>query len=105
MQRDAPVADYCLACDTPAAAPLFQRGECARHELAQLAGRHPGGEALERVMARLLTRCSAREPDGCSLMATETSERQPSAVARMQAGRHTVWLSKTGAMPACGPII
>ena len=66
--------DYGLACDTLAAAPLFQRGECARHELAQLAGRHPGGEALERVMARLSTKCPARRSfGGCRLKGTAMS--------------------------------
>mmetsp|Transcript_105727 Transcript_105727/g.299052 ORF Transcript_105727/g.299052 Transcript_105727/m.299052 type:complete len:244 (-) Transcript_105727:57-788(-) len=41
------------------------------------------------VMARLATRRSERESDGCSLTLTETSQRQPSAAARMHADRQT----------------
>merc|ERR1712187_262775 len=54
-------------------ASLFQRGEYVMHELEQLQQRHPESDISEAI-AKLRTRRSAREPDGCSLTLTQASQ-------------------------------
>jgi ankyrin repeat protein len=54
-------------------ATIFQRGEYVIHELEQLRQRHPENDFSEAI-AKIRTRCSAREPDGCSLTLTQASQ-------------------------------
>eukprot|EP00747_Dinoflagellata_sp_TGD_P150832 gnl/TRDRNA2_/TRDRNA2_177152_c1_seq5.p1 gnl/TRDRNA2_/TRDRNA2_177152_c1~~gnl/TRDRNA2_/TRDRNA2_177152_c1_seq5.p1 ORF type:complete len:128 (-),score=22.58 gnl/TRDRNA2_/TRDRNA2_177152_c1_seq5:72-455(-) len=59
-------------------AALFQRGEYAMHELDDLAERHAADVEFARNIAKIRTRHSAREPDGCSLTLTQASQPSPS---------------------------
>ena len=47
-------------------ATLFQRGDYVMHELEQLQQRHPEND-ISAAIARIRTRSSAAEPDGCSI--------------------------------------
>jgi len=55
-------------------ASLFQRGEFVIHELDDLAGRHSDDTELAKAIAKIRSRHSAREPDGCSLTLTQASQ-------------------------------
>ena len=55
-------------------ASLFQRGEYVMHELDDLVVRHAVDEEFARNIAKIRTRHSTREHDGCSLTLTQTSQ-------------------------------
>ena len=61
-------------------ATLFQRGDYVMHELEQLQQRHPEND-ISAAIARIRTRSSATEPDGCSITLTQVS--QPSLPRRI----------------------
>ena len=51
-------------------APFFQPGASAKHDMDLLAQRHPNEEDVADMVAKLRTRPSAQEPDGCNLTLT-----------------------------------
>jgi len=54
-------------------APLFQRGEYALSQLADVSQRHPEAPDVSRLVTQLRIKRSVREPDGCSLTLTQAS--------------------------------